>query len=120
MYMFWAITTGITTGASMYILAVLASVIMIVIILIFSKNTGRRKAYIVVVNYEGDEAGDEILRTLGKLKYSVRSKILREDNVEMTLQVNCKMDNLVFAERMRLLKGVKDVTLLEFNGEYHG
>ncbi|MBR5565517.1 MAG: DUF4956 domain-containing protein [Roseburia sp.] len=120
MYMFWAITTGITTGASMYILAVLATVIMIVIILIFSKNTGRRKAYIVVVNYDGDETGDEIFRTLGKLKYSVRSKILREDNVEMTLQVNCKMDNLVFAERMRLLKGVKDVALLEFNGEYHG
>lgn len=120
MYMFWAITTGITTGASMYILAVLTAAIMIVLILIFSKNTGRKKSYIVVVNYNGDETGDYIIRTLGKLKYAVRSKVLRAENVEMTLQVNCKTDNLAFTEKIRSLEGVKDVTLLEFNGEYHG
>lgn len=120
MYMFWAITTGITTGASMYILAVLTAVIMIVLILLFSRNHTKRKAYIVVVNYDGDETGDTIIRTLGKLKYSVRSKVLRAENVEMTMQVNCRADNLAFAEKIRSLDGVKDVTVLEFNGEYHG
>ena len=120
MYMFWAITTGITTGASMYILAILTAVIMIVLILIFSKKTGKRSSYIMVVNYTGDETGDQILRCMGKAKYSVRSKVLRYDNAEMTLHVNCRSDNLAFAERIRTLSHVKDVTLLEFNGEYHG
>ena len=32
LYLFWAITTGITAGAGMYVLAVLAAVIMIVMI----------------------------------------------------------------------------------------
>lgn len=120
MYMFWAITTGITVGASLYILAVLTAAIMFILILIFSKERIGKKAFIVVVHYNGDETGDEVLRCLNKLKYSVRSKVLRDEQVEMTLQVNCKSDNLTFTEKIRSLKGVQDVTLLEINGEYHG
>ncbi len=120
MYMFWAITTGITCGASMYILVLLAAVIMILMILIFSKEVAGRKSYIVIVHYTGDTTGDAIIKTLGKRKYSVRSKIFRSEDMEMTLQVNCKEDNLVFAEKIRSLETVKDVAVLEFNGEYHG
>ena len=120
MYMFWAITTGITVGASMYILAVLAAVIMIVLILIFSRGSGRRRSYIMVVNYTGNETSDQILRCMGRTKYTVRSKVLRYEDAEMTLQVDCKTDNLAFAERIKTLSHVKDVTLVEINGEYHG
>lgn len=38
MYMFWAVTTGITVGASMYILAVAAFLIMLLLILCFSRE----------------------------------------------------------------------------------
>jgi len=93
---------------------------MIFMILIFSKEVAGRKSYIVIVHYTGDTTGDAILKTLGKRKYSVRSKIFRSEDMEMTLQVNCKEDNLVFAEKIRSLETVKDVAVLEFNGEYHG
>lgn len=119
MYMFWAITTGITVGASMYILAVITAVIMIVFIMIFSRGGGRN-AYILVVHYKGDETEDEILRQLNRVKYTIRSKVLRGPDVELTLQVRCKNDNTVFVERIRDLSGVTDAILLEFNGEYHG
>lgn len=120
MYMFWAITSGITVGASMYILVALTAVIMIVMILLFSRDIGSRRNYLVVVHYKKDETGDEVERQLSKMKYSIRSKVLRDEEIELTLQVNCKKDNLVFAEKIRSLTNVKDVTVLEFNGEYHG
>lgn len=120
MYMFWAITTGITVGASMYILAVIAAVIMLVLILIFSRSVSGGRAYMMVVHYQGDDAGDEIVRQLGRVKYTVRSKVLRGADAELTVQLRCKSDNMVFVERIRDLAGVNDVTLLEFNGEYHG
>lgn len=120
MYMFWAITTGITIGASMYILAGMAAAIMIVLIVLFSREGGGRNAYILVVHYKGDETGDEILRQLNRVKYTIRSKILRGESVELTLQVRCKNDNTVFVERIRDLSGVTDAILLQFNGEYHG
>lgn len=120
MYMFWAITTGITVGASMYILAVLTAIIMIGLIAGFSKNIGNRHSYVVVIHYQGDETGDEIFRILHATKYNIRSKILRGAEIELTLVVKAKNDNLVFAEKIRSLEQVKDVALLECNGEYHG
>lgn len=120
MYMFWAITTGITVGASMYILAAAAAVVMIGLIKVFDQNHGMKNIYLVVVHYRGDSTGDEVLRLLGRIRYTVRSKVLRGEEIELTLQVSCKNDNLVFAEKMRRLEQVKDVTVLAYNGEYHG
>lgn len=120
MYMFWAITTGITIGASMYLLAAIAAGIMFVLILIFSSSDRLKGTYIMVIHYKGDETGDEIIRLLNKVKYTVRSKILRGAEVELTLQIKCKNENMTFMERIRDLSSVNDVALLEFNGEYHG
>lgn len=120
MYMFWAITAGITIGASMYILAIVAAAVMIILLIFFHQDTMRKKAYIMVVHYTGDTAGDEIIRKLGSVKYSLRAKTLRSEDAELTVQLNCKNENLTFMEKIRSLEGVKDVTLLEYNGEYHG
>ena len=106
MYMFWAITTGIT--------------IMIALILCFSLRGAGGYQYMLVVHYAGDEAGDNVIRALGKLRHTVRSKILRGENTELTVQVRCKNDNQSFVERIRSLEGVNDAALIEFNGEYHG
>jgi len=120
MYMFWAITTGITVGASMYILVVVTAVIMIILILMFSKNHGKRQNYIMIVNYTENETGDAIERLLSKMEYSVRSKILKETGIELTVKITGRKDNLAFAEKIQRMEKVKDVTILEFDGEYHG
>lgn len=120
LYLFWAITAGITIGAGMYVLAFGGSAMMILVInlLYFRQKSG--SVYILVVHYNGDLVGDSVLRTLGKLKYQLKSKTIRSEVTEMTLELCCKKENTVFAEHIRDLEGVKDVTLIEYNGEYHG
>ena len=49
--------TGITAGAGMYMLAVLAALIMILMIILFYHKQQGRKIYIAVIHYTGDEAG---------------------------------------------------------------
>ncbi|MBO5293079.1 MAG: DUF4956 domain-containing protein [Lachnospiraceae bacterium] len=120
MYMFWAITTGIAVGASMYILVVIAAVVMIGMIAVSGFGAGNQQGYMMVVHYQGDETGDEIEKMLHKVRYRIRSKIFRGENVEMTLQLKCKRSHLVFAEKIKGMKQVQDVALLEFDGEYHG
>lgn len=120
MYMFWAITSGIALGASMYILVLFATIIMFVLLLIFNKQGSSRGAYILVVHYKGDETGDEVIKLLRKVNFTVRSIIFRDDDSEMTLQLKCKNGNLTFVENIRNLKDVSDVTLLNYDGEYHG
>ncbi len=74
----------------------------------------------LVAHYCGEAAGDGIIRILGKMRYSVRSKICRGDSTELTIQLRCKNNNQIFMENIRKTEGVNDVTLLEFNGEYYG
>lgn len=120
LYLFWAITTGITTGAGMYTLALVASVVIILMIWAFYHKQQKGQVYIAVVHYEGDETGDEVIRALGKQKHFVKSKTLRGDETELAVEVYCERDNLFFAEQIRNLEKVKDVTLIQYNGEYHG
>ena len=74
----------------------------------------------MVVHYKGDETGDEVIKLLRKVNFTVRSIIFRDNDSEMTLQLKCKNDNLTFVENIRNLKDVSDVTLLNYDGEYHG
>ncbi|MDD3174141.1 MAG: DUF4956 domain-containing protein [Herbinix sp.] len=120
LYMFWAITTGITIGASMYILAVIGALFVFFMILCFQRNNNKSTVFIMIVHYTGYEAGDMILKTMGKMKYIFKSKTMRNYDTELTLQVHCKQDNLVFLERIRAINQVNDVTIVQYNGEYNG
>ena len=120
LYLFWAITTGITVGAGMYGLAILTLIVIIAMIYIFSRIQYKGKVYIVVVHFKGVEKTDEILQTFGSRKYFVKSQTLRDDLVEMAVEVFLKKEDLSFTERMQELEPVRDVTVIQYNGEYHG
>ena len=120
LYLFWAITIGIITGAGMYVLGVTASVFMIALVVAFSKMQERGRVYVAVIHYIGQQAGDEVFRALGRNKYVVKSKTMRGEQVEMAVEVFCRDKELEFTERLRGVPGVQDVTLIQYNGEYHG
>lgn len=120
LYLFWAITTGITSGAGMYVLVVVAAVVMTVMIIIFYSKQQKGRIYILVVHYTGDSAGDDVIRALGKIKYFIKSKTLRKEKTEMAIEVFCKNNDTFFMEKIRAIDGVEDSTLIQYNGEYHG
>lgn len=120
LYLFWAITAGITAGAQMYLLAVSSSIIMLVVIIIFYSRSSSKIVYVAVIHYTGDDTGDKILQELGKIKYCIKSKTLRGQETEMALEVSVRKNDLFFEEKIRNLENVKDITLIQYNGEYHG
>ena len=120
LYLFWAITTGITSGAQMYVLVLVAAVVMVVMIMLFYHKQQNGRIYILVVHYVGDNAGDDVVRALGKIKYFIKSKTLHKDKTEMAIEVFCKNNDTFFMEKIREINGVLDSTLIQYNGEYHG
>jgi hypothetical protein len=120
LYLFWAITTGITSGARMYVLVAVSAVVMTLMIVLFYHKQQKGRIYILVVHYLGDEAGDNVIRALGKIKYFIKSKTLRKDKTEMAIEVFCKNNDTFFMEKIRAIDGVEDSTLIQYNGEYHG
>lgn len=120
LYLFWAITTGITSGAGMYLLVVVTAVVMIGLVIIFYNKQQKGRIYIAVIHYIGDEAGDNVIRAFGKMKYFIKSKTVRKGKTEMAVEVYCKDNDTFFLDRIRDVEGVENATLIQYNGEYHG
>lgn len=120
LFIFWGISTGITVGAGMYWLSLIGAVIIIVMLILLNWKKHDGKVYIMIIHYKGDDIGDEIRRIMGRFKYSIKSKTMREQLSEMAIEVYIKNDNIAFAEEIRDLKSVEDVTLVQYDGEYHG
>ncbi len=119
MYLFWAITEGITIGASMYILAAVGMLIMLVIIIGMSRMKEKNNAYVMVVHFNGDSVRESILNELRSYVHAVKSTIERDDSTELTVQIDMKKDDGLTA-KIKALKGVSDVTMVQYNGDYHG
>lgn len=119
LYIFWAITTGITVGAGMYLLSIVAAMVMVGLFVFFYHQQQLGKVYIAVIHYQGDQEAD-IFRAFGNLKYIVKAKTVRKLGTELSVEVYCKDDNLTFVDRIQELPEVDDVTLIQYNGEYHG
>lgn len=86
LYLFWAITSGITAGAGMYALTLLTAVIIILMITLFYHKQQNGRIYIAVIHYQGTQAGDEIIRCFGKRKYFVKSKTMRNEKQKWQLK----------------------------------
>lgn len=120
LYVFWAITTGITVGAKMYALCLAAALVMFIMIFLFTARQTDSRIYIIVLHYTGEAAGDEALRCLGRMKYTIKSKTMRKNKTEMAVELFCKKNDTHFMENILAIDGVEDATLIQYNGEYHG
>ena len=120
LYLFWAITAGITAGASLYALAAISSVVMVAVVWVLYVRQQAGSIFLMVAHDEGQRAGDEILRRMGGTKFQLKSTTLRKGVTEMIVEVFCKNNETAFVEKIEAIEGVNDVTLVQYNGEYHG
>lgn len=119
-FLFWSIAVGIVIGAGMIPLAVLGSVIIGIILLIFANRKNVENAYILVLNCENEEAENtaaELLKNTVK-KYRIKSKTVNAEGIELTTELKIKDDKMAFVNQMNKITGVKNATLVSYNGVY--
>lgn len=121
-FLFWSIAVGIVLAAGMIPLAVIGSVIIGVILLVFVNKKTHCNPYIVVVQCDGHESEENVKRFLGDnvQKYVIKSKSAQKGFVELNVDVRLKDDNTDFINMIANLKGVKSAVLVSYNGEYMG
>ena len=121
-FLFWAIAVGIVLAAGMIPLAVIGSVIIGLIILIFANRKDHTNPFIVVLQCEDHAAEQTATAYLKKHteRCVTKSKTARRGLVELNLDVRLKDDNTDFINEMSTLDGVKSAVLVSYNGEYMG
>ena len=119
-FLFWSLAVGIVIGAGMIPLAVIGSLIIGIILIIFANRKLNNTPYILIVNCENEKAEKsavEMIKTsVGK--YLVKSKTVNSSGIELTAEIKVKESSMDFVNRVNEIEGVTDATLVTFNGEY--
>ncbi len=119
-YMFWAIASGITTGAGLYPLAMLGSMIIGLIMVGFDKVSGLENPYLLVVQCEHDQAEATVINEVQQhtQKYNLKSKTVTKDEMEMTIELRLKKKQFDFVNRVARIAGVSNAVLISYDGDY--
>lgn len=119
-FLFWAIAVGIVLGAGLVTYAVIGSVFIGIIILIFSRIKSHGIPYILVLNLEDSKSEaktKEIIEENTKRRV-LKSKTVSRGGIQLTYEVKLDAGDSDFVNLLSSCQGVHDATLVSYNGEY--
>ena len=109
-FLFWAIAVGIVLAAGLIPLAVLGSVFVGIVLLVFAKKKTVDAPYILVLH-----CADSQVRRM-----NLKSKSVERGVVELNYEVRLREDSSAFVNELEAMDGVSRVVLVSYNGDYMG
>jgi len=121
-FLFWSIAAGIVLAAGMIPLAVVGSVIIGVILLVFLNRKAVHDPYIAVitcVNADSEKAAVEYLKKNVE-KAVIKAKTCQNGSIEMTWEIRLLKQDTDFITELSAMTGVTSAVLVSYNGDYLG
>ncbi len=121
-FLFWSIAAGIVLAAGLIPLAVIGSIVIGVILLVFVNRKSHTNPYIVVLrcaDHDSEQAAVAYLKQQCQ-KCTVKGKTAQKGSVEVNLEVRLHSDNTDFINILSDMTGVHSAVLVSYNGEYMG
>lgn len=118
-FMFWAIVTGITTGAGLVSISVIACLAIGLIFLLVNLLSGKmnRVAYMVILRFDSSAVG-EVERTLKSIlpytRIKSRSANALGEEIVLEARVNENVKKAFYS--LKRIEGVKEVNMVSYGG----
>lgn len=121
-FLFWSIAAGIILAAGMIILAVLGSIFIGIMLLIFVNRKPHLNPYIVIINCTDHASEQKAIDFLKNqvTRCTVKSKTAQKGSIELNLEIRMKEDNTDFINAIADMEGIHSAVLVSYNGEYMG
>ncbi len=121
-FLFWSIAVGIVLAAGLILLAVIGSVAIGLILLVFVNKKSYCNPYILVLSCDSPESEKDAAAFLGQQvqKCVVKSKTVQKGMVELNMEIRMKDNNTDFINALAAMDGVSSAVLVSYNGEYLG
>lgn len=121
-FLFWSIGAGFVLAAGMIPLAVIGSVCIGLILLVFVNQKPHTHPYMVVLNCTDHDAEIKAREFLTKnvTRTSVKSKSAVKGAIEMNIEVRLKEDDTDFINILSEMPGVNSAVIVSYNGDYMG
>lgn len=121
-FLFWSIGAGIILAAGMIPLAVIGSICIGVILLVFVNKTSNTHPYMVVlgcIDHDAEVKAKEFLSG-NVVKTTIKSKSAVKGAIELNIEVRLKDDDTDFINVLSEMPGVSSAVLVSYNGDYMG
>lgn len=121
-FLFWSIAAGIVLAAGMIPLAVIGSVVIGIILLVFVNKKASDQPYIVVISCEGHDGEVRAKEFLEKnvSRAVVKSKSASKGTIELNYEIRLKEEDTDFITILSEMEGVRSAVLVSYNGDYLG
>ncbi|MBR4290163.1 MAG: DUF4956 domain-containing protein [Oscillospiraceae bacterium] len=121
-FLFWAIAAGIVLAAGMIPLAVIGSVVIGLVLLVFINRKAVHDPYIAVITVRdagAEKAASEYLKKNVE-KAVIKAKSCQNGSIEMTWEVRLLKQDTEFITELSAMEGVHSAVLVSYNGDYLG
>lgn len=121
-FLFWSIGAGIILAAGMIPLAIIGSVCIGLILLVFVNQKPHTHPYMVVLSCTDHDAEVTAMEFLAKnvSRSTVKSKSAVKGSIEMNIEVRLKEDDTDFINILSEIPGVNSAVIVSYNGDYMG
>ena len=121
-FLFWAIAAGIVLAAGLIPLAVVGSLFVGVVLLVFSRQKNGENPYILVVHCasEQEEAQVRSLVESRVRRLNLKSKSVSPGQIELNYEVRLRQADTGFVNELGAMEGISQVVLVSYNGDYMG
>jgi hypothetical protein len=117
-YMFWAIAAGITLGTRLYIVALIASGVIGVLMLVWNLFKLKKNfPYMLVLRFD-ESVKKEVQNVLRRLPQGrLKSKVVSQGTMELTIEMNIKESEVGMIDAFAAIPGVHDASLISYKGD---
>src|SRR5699024_7751566 len=121
-FLFWSNALGIILAAGLLPLAVLGSIFIAAVILVFSDWKTVDRAYILVIHCDSRETEENARRFVDSQvrRMNLKSKSVEAGHIELNYEVRLKEDCSQFVNELAAMEGVAHCVLVSYNGDYMG
>ena len=114
LFLFWAISNGIIIGAGLYSVATVLAIVLSIALLIFEVIPEKGKSMLLVINFKDldKEAKIEEVLKNQKVKFTVKSKNVFKDKVDIMYEICTKKDTEMLAE-LQKIESVNSMNLIK-------
>lgn len=118
-FMFWGITAGIMSGAGLYLISILGSVLLgLLYVISYSMGFKVSSNYLLIIKYEAG-AHSEVSKIMKKInKKKLKSKTLSKNVIELTFEVEFKEVKEDIINQFEKIEGVKTASLISYQNDF--
>jgi len=119
-FVFWAVGLGVTAGAGLLTVAVTSTIMIAAAIFMLLAMEVFVQSYYLIIRSDNCDNEEAILESVKEIygKYSLRNKTVRNNTLDVTLEVRSKEDKTTMVNKIAKIDGVSSVVLLSHQGDY--